>query len=236
MRIAVVDDEPVFRKQITQQISMLYGKENVSCYQYSDGSEVIRSFESGFGLDCVFLDIEMQNLDGMECARQIRTYSRDIPIVFITSHTEMAIEGYEVQAFRFLGKPVDDDKLLITLRDLEQKLKADEKIVLIKDGEELVYNINDLIYEEASNNCVRFVFTKDTIELRMKLTEAMAMADKVSSDFFKCHRSYYINLSHVKKMSQTDVFMDNSDILPIARSCRESARSALLEFVRRRGR
>ena len=111
MRIAIVDDESVFRKQITDSIHSLYGKGDVSCFHYADGKELIAAFENGFELDAVFLDIEMKQMDGMKTARIIRTYSDSIPIIFMTSHTEMAMDGYEVSAFRFLGKPVEMDKL-----------------------------------------------------------------------------------------------------------------------------
>ena len=152
MRLAIVDDESVYRNHIAELINIVYGTENVSCYLYSDGSEVVKSFENGFELDAVFLDIEMKDLDGMSTAKVIRKYSKDIPIIFLTSHTEMAMEGYEVDAFRFLSKPVNKDKLLETLNELEKKLKVEEKIILKKDGEEIVYGINELIYVDAANN------------------------------------------------------------------------------------
>ena len=236
MRIAVVDDESVFRRQITEEIASLYGREDVSCFHYSDGEEIIRSFENGFELDAVFLDIEMRSIDGMAAARRIREFNKDIPIVFMTSHTEMAMDGYEVQAFRFLGKPVEREKLRQTLQDLEKKLKVDEKIVLVKYGEQIVNSVSALIYVEASNNSCRFVFTRQQIELRMKFKEACALVDKVSQDFYKCHRSYYINLGHVKKMAATEVTMDNGQIIPVARSASAEAKQKLFEYVRRTGR
>lgn len=236
MRIAVVDDESVFRRQITEEIAGLYGREDVSCFHYSDGEEIIRSFENGFELDAVFLDIEMQSVDGMAAARRIREINRDVPIVFLTSHTEMAMDGYEVQAFRFLSKPVEREKLRQTLRDLEQKLKVDEKIVLVKDGEQIINPVSALVYVEASNNSCRFVFLRQTVELRMKFKEACSMVDQVSSDFVKCHRSYYINLGHVMKMSSADVAMDNGQIIPVARSASSEAKQRLFDYVRRTGR
>ena len=236
MRIAVVDDEYVFRKQITEEIASLYGREDVSCFHYADGEEIIRSFNNGFELDAVFLDIEMKNVDGMEAARKIRAVNKDIPIVFMTSHTEMAMDGYEVQAFRFLGKPVEREKLRQTLQDLEKKLKVDEKIVLVKDGEQIVNSISALIYVEASNNSTRFVFPIQTVELRMKFKEACELVDNSSKDFYKCHRSYYINLGHVKKMAAAEVTMDNGQVLPVARSASAEAKQKLFEYVRRTGR
>ena len=236
MRIAVVDDEEVFRRQIASMISNLYGREDVSCFLYADGSEVIRSFENGFKLDAVFLDIEMKDVDGMSAARRIREFDKEIPIVFTTSHTEMAIEGYEVDAFRFLSKPINELKLRETLKDLEILLKVDNKIVLRKDGEELVFSISDLIYAEASNNSVRFQFRKQSVEQRMKFTDAMNKIDEQTHDFVKIHRSYYVNLAHVKKLNSTEVLMDNGETLPVARSAAAGAKERLFEYVRRAGR
>lgn len=236
MRIAVVDDEEVFRRQIASMISNLYGREDVSCFLYADGSEVIRSFENGFELDAVFLDIEMADVDGMSAARRIREFNKEIPIVFTTSHTEMAIEGYEVDAFRFLSKPINELKLRESLKDLETLLKVDNKIILRKDGEELVFSISDLIYAEASNNSVRFQFRKQSVEQRMKFTDAVKMIDELTPDFVKIHRSYYVNLSHVKKLNSTEVLMDNAETLPVARSAAGDAKDRLFEYVRRAGR
>lgn len=236
MRIAIVDDEKVFRQQIASMISTVYGRDSVSCFLYSDGSEVIRSFENGFELDAVFLDIEMKELDGMSTAKLIRDHSKDIPIIFTTSHTEMAMEGYEVDAFRFLGKPIDENKLRQTLTDLEKKLKVDEKIVLHKDGEELIFSVGDLVYAEASNNSVRFVFKKAEVEQRMKFSDAIRMIDQISDSFIKTHRSYYINLAHVIKIGSSEAQMDNRESLPVARGTAVEAKKKLFEYIRRAGR
>ena len=236
MRIAVVDDEKVFRQAIVDQITSLYGRENVSCFLFSDGNELVRSFENGFQLDAIFLDIEMKELDGMSTAKLVRKYSKDIPIIFTTSHTEMALEGYEVDAFRFLAKPVDGRKLRQTLVDLEKKLKVEEKIVLRKDGEELIFPVADLIYAEAANNSVRFVFSKKAVEQRMRFSEAMSLIDDLTDGFLKIHRSYYIHLAHVVKMGSAEVVMDNDEILPIARGMAVETKKKLLEYVRRNGR
>ncbi len=236
MRLAIVDDESVYRSQIAQLISSVYGKTEVSCFLYADGSELLQSFENGFVPDAVFLDIEMKDINGMTAAKKIRDYSKDIPVIFLTSHTELAMEGYEVDAFRFLCKPVNESKLREALTDLEKKLKVDEKIVLHKDGEELVNSVSDLIYIEAANNCVRFCFCSETIELRMKFADALKMVDEVCTDFSKIHRSYYVNLGHVKKLSATDVILDNKEVLPVARSASAEVKKDLLEYIRRNGR
>jgi len=236
MRLAIVDDESVYRNQIAELIDSICGRSEVSCFLYADGSELVRSFENGFKLDAIFLDIEMNEVDGMTAAKKVREYSKDIPIVFLTSHTELAMDGYEVEAFRFLSKPVNETKLRETLADLEKRLKVDEKIVLHKDGEEIINSISDLIYVEAANNSVRFCFRRDSVELRMKFTDAVKMVDELSHDFVKIHRSYYVSLAHMKKLSATDVLLDNKETLPVARSASAEAKQKLLEFIRRSSR
>ena len=236
MRLAIVDDEEVFRLKLADTIFSLYGRENASCFLYADGSEIIKSFDNGFIPDAVFLDIEMKELDGMSTAKKIREYSKDIPVIFLTSHTEMAMEGYEVDAFRFLGKPVDPDKLRQALKDLEKTLTVDEKLILHKDGEDLIFPVSTLIYAEAANNSVRFVFAGDEVELRMKFTQAVKLIDEVSKDFFKCHRSYYVNLAHVAKLVSGELITDTGDNVPVARSSAQDTKKALFDFVRRSGR
>ena len=135
-----------------------------------------------------------------------------------------------------MSKPVNEVKLRETIADLEKKLKVDEKIVLHKDGEEIINSVSDLIYVEASNNDARFCFKGSVVELRMKFADALKMVDAVSSDFFKIHRSYYVNLAHVKKLSANEVILDNKETLPVARSAASEAKTRLLEYIRRNSR
>lgn len=233
MRIAVVDDEEVFRNEIALIISRLYGRDKVSCFLYSDGDEILRSLSNGFPFDAVFLDIEMKNMDGMTAASKIREYLPKIPIIFLTSHTEMAMEGYEVNAFRFLAKPIDGNKLRAALCDLEDLLYKDEKIILHKDGEDIILSQREVLYIEALNNNVRFVLPKREVAVRMKFSDALKL---LGPDYCKIHRSFCVNLAHVKKMNAGSCLMDNKEELPVGRSCVQDARKALFEYVRKAGR
>jgi DNA-binding LytR/AlgR family response regulator len=70
----------------------------------------------------------------------------------------------------------------------------------------------------------------------MKFTDAVKMVDELSHDFVKIHRSYYVSLAHMKKLSATDVLLDNKETLPVARSASAEAKQKLLEFIRRSSR
>lgn len=236
MRIAVVDDEELFRNQISSAITDLLGRDKVQCFLYADGSEILRAMESGISYDAIFLDIEMQNVDGMTAAAAIRKNHPTVPIVFLTSHTEMAMDGYEVSAFRFLGKPVDRRKLRETLTDLEKRYYRNINITFHIGAEDIVIPVNSILYAESDNNEVRFVTKERPIRVRMKLSEARKALAGTDASFFKIHRCYIVNLMYVKKFSTTELTVDNDDTLPIARSAASDFKNEMFEFVRKNGR
>ncbi|NLW89397.1 MAG: response regulator transcription factor [Clostridiaceae bacterium] len=236
MRIAVVDDEEVFRNQISSEITRFFGRDKVSCFLYADGSEILRALELGLIYDAIFLDIEMKEMDGMKAASEIRKITRTVPIVFLTGHTEMAMDGYEVAAFRFLGKPPDRLKLRETLLDLEKHIRRGINITLKSDGEEIVIHASDVLFAESQNNEVRFVTSDKPVCVRMKFSEAEKLLSGTDCDFYKVHRCYIVNVLHIRKFSTTELHMDNGDVLPIARSATTDFKNKMFESLKKNGR
>lgn len=232
MRIAVCDDEKYFRDTICEAITAFYRSPDVICTPFESGSALISAFEKGCRFDTVFLDIEMQPPDGMETARRLHEFSPELPVIFLTSHTELAMNGYEVGAFRFLRKPVIPEKLTQALRDIRQ-LTANHKTVSIKsDGEEYYISPDSIIYAEADNNTVRFITLEREYKMRMKLTEAMTMLESVSEHFCRIHRSVIVNLSHIVSRSEKEVRLDSGRILPVSKSYCEELKKRLMEYIR----
>ena len=172
MRIAVCDDEKYFRDTICEAIGVFYHSPDVLCLPFESGGELIAAFEKGQRFDAVFLDIEMPPPDGMETAKRLHEFSPGLPVIFLTSHTELAMDGYEVGAFRFLQKPVVPDKLTQTLKDITQLCDRKKTVCIRENGEEHFLPPDDIIYAEADNNSVRFVTAERVFQTRMKLTEA----------------------------------------------------------------
>ena len=109
-------------------------------------------------------------------------------------------------------------------------------MVLPEDGEDVVKSVADLIYAEAANNEVRFVFKGSVVKQRMKFTDAVKLIDEQSRDFVKIHRSYYINLAHVLKLGTGEILMDNKETLPVARGSSASVKKNLFDYIRRTAR
>ena len=104
--------------------------------------------------EILFLDIEMPAMDGITLAKKLRERSDSIYIVFLTGHVEYALEGYEVNALRYLTKPIQEDKLREVLRFVMDKSSSKRQLLIKVEGEETLINVSDIIYLEAQNQYV----------------------------------------------------------------------------------
>ncbi|MBR6478398.1 MAG: response regulator transcription factor [Lachnospiraceae bacterium] len=232
MKIAICDDERIFREELSEALYDYFGKLDLSLMEYQDGREVLEAVEKGATFDALFLDIEMKEMDGMTAAAKLRERGVKAPVIFLTSHTEMAMEGYEVAAFRFLGKPLRKDKLLQTMSDLRETLLHAKSIMIRCDGEDVVVPLEKLIYVEAQNNSVRIVMTDQEYVIRKKLSDLETELAEQSDLFVRIHRGYLVNLQHVKKNHGAVVSMSNGDTLSVSRSLAVAFKEALLKYVR----
>ena len=217
MRIAVCDDDLVFMQSLAKRLDAL-SKGELLVNTFSNASDLIRVMTSGRKLDAVFLDIEMPGLNGLDAARKLRELGGELSIVFLTSHTELAMEGYEVDALRFLSKDCSDKKLIQALEAIERELGAKPNVVIKQTGEEYVIAPQKIILAEIS--------------ARMKLTEALQMLNEASGDFVKVHRCTIVNLRHVMKYTAKEILLDNGETVPMSKSCAAEFKAAMFDFVR----
>ncbi len=232
MRIAVCDDENFFRDTICKAVRAFFQSLDVLCLPFSNGAELIAAFEQGQRFDAVFLDIEMPPPDGMETARRLHEFSPGLPVIFLTSHTELAMDGYEVGAFRFLQKPVVSEKLTQALKDITQLCGRKKTVCIRENGEEHFLSPDDIIYAEADNNSVRFVTAEREYHMRIKITEAFTMLDTASGSFCRVHRSVIVNLAHIISRNEKEVRLDSGTVLPVSKSYTNELKKRLMEYIR----
>jgi len=231
MRIAICDDEEKYRIQLKTVLDKLLINTDDDIETFSDGNILAAKFaESPF--DLVFLDIEMPEIDGITLARKLRAVSEKVFIVFLTGHVEYALEGYEVNALRYLTKPVDIDKLKEVLNYVRDKIGSARQIIIREDGEEIILNVNDVVYIESMNQNVRIVTTTGEHTIRYNIGD---FEEQLKDDgFFRSHRGYLISLSKVKKLIKTDVVLDGGAdeiVLPVSRSNIKPLKDALYSYV-----
>lgn len=242
MRIAVCEDEDIFRKQIVKEIEEYYHSLDVVVDSFSSGEELVKKYERGKEMgeipqyDILFLDIEMKRLDGFDTAKAIRSYGGKEILIYLTSHTELAMQGYEVEAFRFLAKPVEQEKLWEALGELKKRLRKGKNIILHTKEEEVCVEVASIIYVESMKNDVFYHILehRNTNCLKVyKVREKIANVEKelLEEGFFRCHRSYLVQLAAVESYNNLELTLSGNVQVPISRGRQESFREALMYWI-----
>lgn len=228
MRIAVCDDEELFRIEFKSVLDKVLINAEYDIDTFSGGSSLYETFLKN-PFDLVFLDIEMPGIDGITLAKRLRAVSENVQIVFLTSHIEYALEGYEVNALRYLVKPVDMNKLSEVLKYIQDKKNNSRQIMIKQEGEDIVIDISDIIYMESMDKNVRIVTSKSEYITRYNISDYEE--ELKNSGFLRIHRGYLISLSKVKKIVKNDVVMDGDISLPVSRSNIKTLKDALYAYV-----
>ena len=228
MRIAVCDDEELFRIEFKSVLDKVLINAEYDIDTFSGGSSLYEAFLKN-PFDLVFLDIEMPGIDGITLAKRLRAVSENVQIVFLTSHIEYALEGYEVNALRYLVKPVDMNKLSEVLKYIQDKKNNSRQIMIKQEGEEIVIDLSDIIYMESMDKNVRIVTSKSEYITRYNISDYEE--ELKNSGFLRIHRGYLISLSKVKKIVKNDVVMDGDISLPVSRSNIKTLKDALYAYV-----
>ena len=122
---------------------------------FNVGSDVIDYINKGERYDIIFLDIEMQGINGIDVAREIRKVDKNFILIYVSGHTQYAIEAYEVQPFRFLQKPFSLDKFYQYYDAAIQEIRQNDVCFRYSANKQnFRIMIKDIIYFESRNRII----------------------------------------------------------------------------------
>ncbi len=177
--------------------------------------------------DCLLLDIEMGQMDGVTMARKIRLENEAVQIIFITGYSDYISEGYEVSALHYLMKPIHKDKLFEVLNRAKEKLKKNERVLLLDQAGEMIrLPIYEIQYIEVQQNYITY-HGKAEYTVKKSLREAEKELDE---RFFRMGRFFIVNLSCIRKITRTEVYLDNEITLPLPRGMYDSLNQAIIRL------
>ena len=228
IRIAICDDSPAFLNQTKFMIDHWDAPASlqITTELFEDGDALLTAHRKK-PFDIILLDILMPLLTGIEAARELRERDKTVKIVFLTSSPEFAIESYSVKASNYLLKPLNPDSFFLCLDELISEIQCVSKRITVK-GIDATHRIpiSDILYVEAQRKHVVFHLTGnrciESPEPFYSFEELLLLED----GFFKCHRSYIVNIHRIVNYNHTELVLGNGEQIPISRSCHKSFESA----------
>jgi two-component system LytT family response regulator len=229
--LILIDDEPSAIKSLEWEIENFCKNVHIVA-TFTSATDAV-SFLNKNTVDCVFLDIEMPDMDGFQFLELFP--KRSFSVVITTAFDQYAIKAIKESALDYLLKPIDSDDLIVCFDKIEQQKNsnsinerlesslekllhssafAQKKINITNDGKMIFLNPDDIVYCESDGNyCTVFLENKDKIVLSQKLK---FMEEKLSGmQFFRIHNSFLINLNKVKEFHKTDEYVVLSNLVKI---------------------
>ena len=227
INIAICDDEMPQREYLSKAAA-LWARERLQTINIStfDSAEAFLFSEESY--DILLLDIQMGGKSGIELAKELRVRDDSLIIIFITAIPDFVHEGYDVSALHYLMKPVDEKKLFSILdKGLIKLNKSQQTLIVGVKGDNIRLPLNTICYAESFGHMMEIVTVEGKYTTRMSISELIDMA---GDSFFRCHRSYVVNLQYVKRVSRTELILDTGNAIPVSRRLYDSLNHAFIEY------
>jgi two-component system LytT family response regulator len=232
MKIAICDDEKIYRLDLIKKTDDYFRNIGMDAvfFEFSDGNELM---DSNIDFDLIFIDHKMKNRNGLDAVTHLRARGNDTHVIFVSSYKDIVFDSMKVKAFRFLIKPVADDKLREALDSFIKETVRCPSVLVHDDSNLAVCNIkeNSIIYAQAENVYTK-IFTKDNAYV-FRNTLSKFEEELKSSFFFRVHRSYIVNLNYIERFSKTDILLSTQEKVPISKKRYKPFREDFFEFVKK---
>ena len=235
IKFAICDDEPRMARAIAGHLADYMEKRQITAYSVSSFSGGRALLESGDGFDVIFLDIQMEQPDGMETAGLLRQRGNRSLLIFVTVLRECVFDAFEVEASGYLLKPLDPGRFRQAMDralDLLER-RAGASLVVQRGNACEVVPLAEVAYCEVQGRKLYLHRAGGSVlDYYGRLED---LERRVDRRFFKCHRSYLVNLDYVQSFRDGQVLLPREEAIPVSRLRERELIQALLRRMKERG-
>ena len=230
MRVAICDDEKPMQialEKLLDEYSRLR-KIDISVDKFENGHDLIKTLNER-EYEIVFMDYQMDDIDGMETSRVIRSKNNENIIIFVSAYPEIAVDSYEVNTFRFIVKPINKEKLFKAIDDYLKSIDYDNLLILKTHDGTYKIKMSDIIYAEAKGKHTIIRTAQKTFEIHIHLKK---IEDQLPEEkFCRCQRAYIAGFSHIENHTNTEILFDNGERAQIGKVYTAKFKKSFRDYI-----
>ena len=237
IRIACCDDE---KQQLELYKTMFTNIElrqdiKLNVEYFLSGNFMLERFQSEKNpVELVYLDMDMDEKSGLDLAKEIRqNYHSDCLILFLTNYPKYMQNSFDVRAFQYMIKPVQFDEFEKKFNAARKYLEKDDKnrVVLKIDEDNVVFFTNEIYYIEKEKSSKQFlVYLEDKCVVAKGVLSAIEN-QLLEQHFMRTHRSYLVNMKHIRRIQKNDLVLSNGNLVPISRRKEKELKQQFMRYA-----
>ena len=214
MNIVICDGENVTRSQIREYI--MAEDVDVHIQEVKSAEELLEKRNA----DMIFLDIQSEQTEGLRTAKALRKEGVDIPIIFVAATKDYVFDAFDVNAFQYLVKPVERKTLCYVYQRAKQHILRNQcrsEKTLVFNTKKMNYFLkrNQILY--AENDGKKIVLHTTAGENVVIYGTMQSLAKRLGDGFYRCHRGYLVNMSHIVGYKGDSIQIDNGESVYLSR-------------------
>ncbi|AIO19077.1 Transcriptional regulatory protein YpdB [Candidatus Izimaplasma bacterium HR1] len=233
MRICLVDDDSTQLDYLKLIIEKWADNNNVNFHIdfYHSSEEMLFENNESYPFDMILLDIQMGKINGIELAKKIRETDKNVTIAFLSGMADFVFDGYEVQAIRYILKPVKEEQIFELLDYAKTHISQEEKYLILSiSGGKKKINYKDIIYFESMGHYIVLHLENEEFDYKYNISDLCN--ELANSDFIKTHRSYVVNAKYIERITKNECELINNIKVPLSRNSYKSVNERFINYYK----
>lgn len=229
LRAAICDDEQEFVLQLCSLLERYSAEtgEEIKVSVYHDGLELIEQYDPA--TDLIFLDIQMEHINGFQAAEQIRKKDENVGIIFLTSFGQYALDGYRYHAVNYIVKPMKYIRLKVELNRFRERYQRKNPYIVVRNDQgSYKVELHTLHYAETYKR--NLLLHTDETEIVCYKNMKELEAELEDYGFFRCHTGFLVNLAFVKRVEKLEAWLTTGEEVYISKPKKKEFMKALAGY------
>ena len=232
MRIAIVEDIATEREQLRDRLNGQLARLALEAEILAFGSGTTFLLAAGEErFDLVFLDIYLEQENGVDTARELRRFDPDCILVFLTTSADHALDGFRVRAFHYLVKPCADGELAALFDEIIKRFPVPDRYIEVNTaGGPVRLRFREILYAEHYRHQI-YIYGTDGQKTITRQTFREFTAGLTDKRFFLCSRGVLVNLEYAEDFDGMDFILKSGQRIPVSRDLAKTARQTFCDFL-----